>query len=309
MGRVEKTNYAERLTPLTRIVGEPTFTTLQLLHKELKRNASSEDSTEGGGNNGFLFLVLPTAEFEAIDDAMPFIRPVHPGTLTIPPGATAAQSTTLRDAHEEAIRVFDEVIGMENALKRQIQQAIAPEFLRQYTNRTTQRLDGTIATIMTNQFRDYGKVTATMFYEEHARVTAYQYNPEQPIDDIWNEIDDLHELSVKAGLTLQRAQMISIAWNILNATGQYGKDLIKWDKKDEADKTWTNFKTFFSTIHRDNKSVNRVTPITESSLNQATETMMTTMTSELAQMKAFLMAQDQTEDSANMQLMNAVMGF
>ena len=73
MGRVEKPNYADRLTPLTRIIGEPTYTTIQQLYRELKRNASSEDSTEGGGNNGFLFLVLPTAEFEAIDDTMPFI--------------------------------------------------------------------------------------------------------------------------------------------------------------------------------------------------------------------------------------------
>ena len=193
---------------------------------------------------------------------------------------------------------------MENALKRQIQQAIAPEFLRQYTNRTTQRLNGPIPELMTNLFRDYGKVTAATFYEQHGRVSRYVYNPANPIADIWNEIDDLHDLSVKAGLTLQETQRISLGWNILNATGHYGKSLIKWDKKDAADKTWENFKDFFSTVYRDNKSVNNITPIQDSSLNQTTADMMAAMTTEITQLKALLLSNHEEEEE-HIQSMNA----
>ena len=46
-------------TQVTPIVGEPTYATLKTLKDQLKANAASVPTTLGGGNHGYLGLILP----------------------------------------------------------------------------------------------------------------------------------------------------------------------------------------------------------------------------------------------------------
>ena len=48
---------------LTAIRGEPTYETLHHLKNELKANASSVSTTLGGGNHGYLGMILTLAEY------------------------------------------------------------------------------------------------------------------------------------------------------------------------------------------------------------------------------------------------------
>ena len=48
---------------LTRIHGEPTFSALKLLTREVKANAMAVHSTLGGGAHGHLGLVLSPAQY------------------------------------------------------------------------------------------------------------------------------------------------------------------------------------------------------------------------------------------------------
>ena len=70
---------------LTPLVGEPTFDGLHRMSKELKANAQSVYSHLGGGAHGHLGLLLSPAQY-ALLSPVPFLRPVHPGPLAIPPG-------------------------------------------------------------------------------------------------------------------------------------------------------------------------------------------------------------------------------
>jgi hypothetical protein len=65
---------------LTPIVDKPSYATLQLLRQELHNaNAHAITSTLGGGDNGYLVLIMPAAEFNARPLAAAFVHPVHPG--------------------------------------------------------------------------------------------------------------------------------------------------------------------------------------------------------------------------------------
>ena len=46
---------------LSKIIGDPTYSSLAQLEKECKANGKSVSSTLGGGNQGFLGLVSSTA--------------------------------------------------------------------------------------------------------------------------------------------------------------------------------------------------------------------------------------------------------
>ena len=64
---------------LTPIRGEPTYSTLEHLLKELKANARNVHSNLGGGAHGHLGLVISPASYAHLS-ATPFTPPVFPGT-------------------------------------------------------------------------------------------------------------------------------------------------------------------------------------------------------------------------------------
>jgi hypothetical protein len=66
-------------TSLTKIVGKPSYGTLQKLLKEVYANARTIYSTRGGGNNGHLALVMPDSEYRRRTAGVPFEPPTHPG--------------------------------------------------------------------------------------------------------------------------------------------------------------------------------------------------------------------------------------
>ena len=88
-----------------KIQGEPTADSLISLKQKLKANASSVYSNLGGGTHGHIFLVIPPAQSKLLSNAT-FIRPLHPGPLTIPIGTTGDMSVFIKDQYNEQLRLF-----------------------------------------------------------------------------------------------------------------------------------------------------------------------------------------------------------
>ena len=80
-------SYFKYKTP-TPIRGQPTNKALKRLKNELQANASSIESDLGGGDHGFLGLVLTDAEYATVPGTQPFVAPNYPAALTIPGNAT-----------------------------------------------------------------------------------------------------------------------------------------------------------------------------------------------------------------------------
>ena len=73
-----------------KIEGRPTYESIANLKTLLSANAASVQSGRGGGNNGYLGIVLSDAVYTTVS-ATPWVNPPYPGpTPTIPQGATAA---------------------------------------------------------------------------------------------------------------------------------------------------------------------------------------------------------------------------
>ena len=118
-------NYREyfEIPFLTKIQEEPTTDLLILIKRELKVNASSVYSNLGGGTHGNLFLVISPTQFNLLSKSA-FIRPLHPGPLTIPNGTTTAMTVFVKDQYNEQLRLLREFNGVEKALISQIVFAI-----------------------------------------------------------------------------------------------------------------------------------------------------------------------------------------
>ena len=238
-----KDNFFEK-AELTKIIGEPTYDTLQTLLRELKANARSVHSNLGGGTYGHLGLVISPTTY-AILSTTPFVRPTHPGTLTIPPGSTQHAARTLRELHEEALHEFHQVEGVDRALKQQIVAAIDPTYLIAIRDRTTNTIVRPVYEVLEYLFQTYGKVDPNTFSAKESEIKAITYDINSPIDNIFEQIEDLVDYSGHAGVPMTPEQSINIGYVIMWRTGALVDNLKEWNRKTTADKTWDNFKTHF----------------------------------------------------------------
>ena len=80
---------------LTPIRGQPTLDTILQLYRQVERNAESVPTKLGGGQLGYLGLVLHNEDYKSIPNVEPFRRPEDPGTFTVRlPRASRTTSTT-----------------------------------------------------------------------------------------------------------------------------------------------------------------------------------------------------------------------
>ena len=80
---------------LTPIRGLPTLDTILRLFREVKQNAQSVSTKLGGGQLGYLALVLKPQDYDKITISHPFVRPTDPGTFKmIAPAARTSRTAS-----------------------------------------------------------------------------------------------------------------------------------------------------------------------------------------------------------------------
>eukprot|EP00957_Ditylum_brightwellii_P051112 3875250-Ditylum_brightwellii.AAC.1 len=73
--------------------------------------------------------------------AAPHVRPVNPGPLVTPAGATQLQIAQFRDQHAEVLQLFQEVTNIERTLFNQIVQVMDQKYLKAVRNPVTNRIN------------------------------------------------------------------------------------------------------------------------------------------------------------------------
>jgi hypothetical protein len=90
---------------LTKISGDPTYTSLAKLEKECNANGKSISSTLGGSLQGHLGLVSSALAYNRVSPGVPFIRPLLP-VLPDLANSTAPQIAEARQHYANTIAIF-----------------------------------------------------------------------------------------------------------------------------------------------------------------------------------------------------------
>ena len=256
---ISTTNYRETyfLKPdLSPIIGKPTFESLYQLIVDLQANAQSVHSNLGGGANGHLGLIMTPTQY-AIHSTTPYVRPTHPGTLTIPVGTTRLAADDMERNHTEALRVFHEVRGVEQALMQQLVTAIDSKYLIAFKNRATGQFNGHLMQIIQHLRITYGKISPAQLISYEAEVTNMTYDPTTPVDLIFGKIDDLLMYGDFANCPFTATQAITKGYHILNNCGNIYNDYLRsWNRIQENQKTWDRFKMHFRQAYNELEATN-----------------------------------------------------
>ena len=97
-------------------------------------------------------------------------------------------------------------------------------------------------------YTTYANITPADLIENDARLkTAYDAN--QPIERLFEQIEDAVEYADAGHNPYTPLQVVTNTFQIVFQTGMFVQDCRDWKSTTLADKTCTNFKTFFATAH------------------------------------------------------------
>ena len=235
---------------IPRQIGAPTYETINDVHTKLKANASSVPTTLGGGAHGHLGLMLGPATYLAIT-GHDYVIPANPGAQpVVPPGTTRHATDTLVRAHATDLRTYQESTRTDQALKQLILDAFDDKYLRGLRNRHTAYSAHTALQLIQHLYTNYGVITQLDLNENENRMKA-PYDPAQPIEILFDQIETAMEYADSAGAPYTDTQTVTTAYLLIFRTGLYKDACKEWNRRPLAEKTWQNFKTDFTAAHRE----------------------------------------------------------
>ena len=248
-------SYFKYKTP-TPIQGAPTNKTMKRLKQELRENASSVESDLGGGDHGYLGLVLTDIDYTTVCDATAFTAPVFPITpLVIPIGTDQVQALNLREQYKDAKRAYYECKNVEKALQHHIQDAIEDKYLESLVNKDTQLIQANIPDVLTYLNDTYGKVPSEEVKLKEAEIRTMQFNPADPMILLFNPINKLVKMGISAEIEYTENQLLDIGLTVIRNTRDFKKALGEWEALATTAKTWITFKSHFKTAQQHLKAI------------------------------------------------------
>ena len=152
-------------TPITTITGAPNYERLKTLKDQLKANAASIPTTLGGGNHGYLGLILSSAAYTTIA-ATQFFEP------NLPAGTSAANTSTIIRCHTEALCQWREFKNVNTTLKNQLLSALDDIYVRALKDRHVGYTNQSICTILQHLFDNYGNITPLELEDKDTKMRA-----------------------------------------------------------------------------------------------------------------------------------------
>ena len=173
---------------LTKIEGKPTHETVTIFKSELYANALQNDCTLGGGDNGYLGLIMPTTEYEktqtddGVQHPIAFAKPP-------PPDPTAAEAIIIRTNKE----ILD-YKTMEGQLKGQIIAAIHMDYIAEIRDTKFGFAKVTTKALLAFIVTKYDVITPNELTQNWALLEE-AWDITKPIMGLWSRIRAVQNLA------------------------------------------------------------------------------------------------------------------
>ena len=230
------------------IVGEPNYKAIAKVHFKLNANFASVQSNIGDRQLGLLYLRVSPAVYNTLP-ATVFVPPVNPGaTAIITSSATAAVIVNKRRSFADATEMFKQYDSTNKALKQILLGAVDEMFVRSLQIKYVGYLNVSTRDILNHLYSDYARISAADLQNNDVSLkTAYDTN--QPIKILFDQVENALNYAAAGNTLYSPAQVVATAFHLLFATGMFLDDCKNWKRKNDADKTWANFKTYSSLAH------------------------------------------------------------
>jgi hypothetical protein len=167
---------------------------------------------------------------------------------------TAAQLRAVRKSWEEDILTYRTFNTVQQALKKQIITVFEPMYLEILNDKMVGFSTITAQEMIDHLYLTYGSIT-TIELENNFEQMRKAWDPRQPVETLIKQIQDCDDFLEPRGVSIGHPQQINVGYTNIFSTGSFMSACRRWNEKDSANKTWTNFKVHFAVAHRQNKKM------------------------------------------------------
>jgi hypothetical protein len=239
-----------------KVTGEPTFEDLQVIRRLLNTNDMSLASYEGGGHHGHLGIIMTNEEYFSIAvDVFPV--PNNPGpSAAVVAGMTAAVIAETTRLHREATQVYHTYHNVDQAIKKLIIESFDGTYLNALPDEIAGYANCTSLQLLTQLLTYYAMIAPTELTQNYERLNT-PYDPNQPIETRFQQIQDARAFAVAGGQTYGTAMIVNVAYTLIFNTGLLPDACRAWQSRAITGKTWAQFKLDFTTSHREFRLTNQ----------------------------------------------------
>jgi hypothetical protein len=232
---------------LTKIVGEPTYETLDNLQNELIRNASTcvQRTAPGQGHAGLAeFAAQYNNRTGQVYNRPPQIGPPPP--IIVGQVQQNAQNLHNYELMKQDCAIADNVEGI---LLAQLENAIENAYLASLHDVAHGFAGRSVLDVLTELYRLFGSISAQKVNTMLHRMTE-PVDPNAPISIAFKQIDDAAKYIAASGRAVAPNTIVNAAETVLMQTGRYKDAFRRWIPQDPTQKTYHHLKNFFTDEYR-----------------------------------------------------------
>jgi hypothetical protein len=235
---------------LPKVTGDPTFEDLKVIRRLLNTNTMSVASYEGGGRHRHLWIIMTNEEYFAVAvDVFPVPNNPRPSAAVVA-GMTAAVIAETTRLHKEATQVYCIYHNVDQDIKKLIIESFNDVYLNAHLDEIVGYANCMSLQLLTHLLTYYAMIFPTELTQNYERLTA-PYDPNQPIETLFQQIQDARAFAVAGGHTYGAAMIVNVAYTLVFNTGLFPDACRAWQSSAIAGKTWAQFKLDFATAHRE----------------------------------------------------------
>ena len=243
---------------IDRIVGQPTIVTYGILEDQLAVMASTVKTTQWGGNHGHLTLVVGTTKYQAItgDATLNADRMAQPDRVDDRINGNSTNFDHLRWTREndEKIREHNMMNEADDILVQHVVDSVNEQYIDELKKDYVGYSDQTCKTILSHIKSKWCKITT----REKTKALAVFRQPWDRVTNITSyerALDKGQEKCVDMGIPAPDAEKVQIYTEQMYLSEIFTeKEMVEWEEKTDATKTWANAKTYFGALYSTRQS-------------------------------------------------------
>jgi hypothetical protein len=171
-------------------------------------------------------------------------------------GMTAAVIAEMTRLQKEATQVYRTYHNVDQAIKKLIIESFNNAYLNALPDEIVGYANCTSLQLLTHLLTYYAMIAPTELTQNYERLDA-PYNPNQPIETLFQQIQDARAFAVAGGQPYGAAMIVNVAYTLVFNTGLFPDACRAWQSRAIAGKTWAQFKLDFATAHSEFRLTNQ----------------------------------------------------
>jgi hypothetical protein len=167
--------------------------------------------------------------------------------------AVIAEMTRL---HREATHVYRTYHNVDQAIKKLIIEAFDDAYLNALSDEIVGYANCMSLQLHTHLITYYAMIAPTALMHNYERLNT-PYDPNQPIETLFQQIQDARAFAVAGGQPYGNAMIINVEYTLSFNTGLFPNACRAWQSRAIAGKTWAQFKINFATAYREFRLTNQ----------------------------------------------------